>query len=99
MDKQTAIKRLLAGETIEYAEGGNSMTPLIKSREPIILAPVPEGHTFKRGQIVFVRVRGNIYTHKISAVEKDRVQISNNHGHVNGWTMKSNVYGIYIGKA
>ena len=75
------------------------MVPLIYSNEKIILAPISPGHVFKRGQIVLVKVRGNIYTHKITAVDKERVQISNNHGYVNGWTKKSNVYGIMIGKA
>jgi hypothetical protein len=29
----------------------------------------------------------------ITALEKDRVQIGNNHGRVNGWTPKANVFG------
>jgi hypothetical protein len=99
MTAKQAIEKLLAGETIVYSEGGNSMTPKIKSREPIILAPIPPDHVFKRGQIVLCRVGKYHYTHLISAVSKDRVQISNNHGHVNGWTPKSRVYGIYIGTA
>ena len=75
------------------------MTPIIRSHEPIVLAPIPSDHVFKRDQIVLCKVKGNFYTHKISAVEKVRVQISNNHGHVNGWTSVQNVYGIYVGKA
>lgn len=37
---------------------------------------------------------GRIYTHKVSALRKGQVQISNNRGHVNGWTKLDNVYGI-----
>jgi len=33
------------------------------------------------------------YLHLITALEKDSVQIGNNHGRINGWTPQSNVYG------
>lgn len=36
---------------------------------------------------------GFVYLHLITALEKERVQIGNNHGRINGWTPKSNVYG------
>ena len=34
-----------------------------------------------------------VYLHLITALEKERVQIGNNHGRINGWTQKTNVYG------
>lgn len=45
----------------------------------------------KKGQIVLARVSGRLYLHLISALEGERVQISNNKGHVNGWTPRSQV--------
>jgi hypothetical protein len=92
--KQILIARLAAGETIhDYKEGGNSMTPRIKSREPVNLAP-PDHAKLEVGDMVFCKVSGNFYTHLISAVKPGQFQISNNHGHVNGWTTWDKVYGI-----
>ena len=70
------------------------MTPILKSREEVLLAPVLR--ELKKDDIVLCRVNGNNYTHKITGIRKDQVQISNNHGHVNGWTSISNVFGIVI---
>lgn len=92
--KSMIIERLAKGETIEdYREGGNSMTPLIKSKEPVTLAP-PNTDKLEIGDMVFCKVSGKYYTHLISAIKPDQFQISNNHGHVNGWTHKSKIYGI-----
>lgn len=77
---------------MRYKEGGNSMLPLIKSRESVDIRPVDR--QLDCGDIVFARIGNRYYTHLISAVDGDRVQISNNHGHVNGWTHKSNVFGL-----
>lgn len=88
------IEQLEAGHTVEdYREGGNSMVPLIYSRQPVTLAPVDRTR-LERGDIVFVKVKGRIYTHKVLGVRKGQVQIGNNHGGVNGWTKVENVYGI-----
>lgn len=91
--KEMMVKRLLNGETISnYKEGGNSMVPLIHHRQPVDIRPVDRA--LKIGDIVFAKVHGHFYTHLISALEGERVQISNNHGRVNGWTHKSKVYGL-----
>jgi hypothetical protein len=90
------VERLRAGEIVEgYRESGNSMVPIIRHREAVTLAPVrPE--LLQKGDIVLVKVGGSLYTHKVSAVDHGhrRVQIANNHGHVNGWTSYDCVYGI-----
>lgn len=89
-----AIERLQAGETVDdYKEGGDSMEPILKSRQPVTLSPV-DTSLLEKGDIVFVRVRGNVCTHLVSALQPNRVQISNNGGHVNGWTSRMNVFGI-----
>ena len=94
MSKKEIIEALLSGESIKgYKEGGNSMTPLIKSRQPVNIDPV-DTSKLSKGDIVLVKVNGNIYTHKVTALSKGQVQIGNNHGGINGWTDLSNVYGI-----
>jgi hypothetical protein len=92
--QREAIAQLQAGKTIEnYREGGNSMTPLIHHRQPVTLAPVDTSQ-LERGDIVLVKVRGRVVTHKVTGLREGQAQISNNHGHVNGWTSLANVYGI-----
>lgn len=88
------IERLLNGETIISKEPGNSMLPIIKSKQPVRIEPAT-WEDVKVGDIVYCKVRGNVYTHLVSAKNDKRgCQISNNHGHVNGWT--KNVYGKVI---
>lgn len=48
------------------------------------------------GDIVLARVAGTTYLHLVSAIEGDRVQISNNRGRVNGWTNQARVFGICV---
>ena len=91
--KDLMVARLQNGETIYgHKESGNSMSPLIESREPVDIRPVDR--ELKVGDIVFVRIGRRYYLHLVSAINNDRVQISNNHGHVNGWTSKANVFGL-----
>lgn len=85
--------RLLAGETVENKEGGNSMVPLIHSRQPVTIEPV-DPTKLEPGDIVFVKVRGRFFTHLVKALRGNEVQIGNNHGHINGWAKSYNVFGI-----
>jgi hypothetical protein len=98
MSKQHVIARLQAGETLQYSEPGNSMVGLIKSREEVTLSPV--NRELEVDDIVLVKVRGSIYTHKIVAIRekngKKQYLIGNNHGGINGWTGHDKVYGIVI---
>ena len=88
------IAKLQAGEKVEHREGGNSMTPIIESREPVTLEPV-DVDKLEAGDIVLVKVRGKHYTHLVLGFRgDDEVQIGNNKGHSNGWTKRTNVYGI-----
>ena len=78
-----------------YKESGNSMTPIIKHREPVDIYPV-DVRLLTPGDVVVSRVAGRIYTHLVKAVEGHRVQIGNNHGKINGWTTRDKVYGIVV---
>lgn len=86
-------ERLAKGEKVINKEGGNSMLPLIKSKQPVTLELVDK-EKLAPGDIVYVKVRGNVYTHKVLAVRENEVSIGNNRGGVNGWTNKDNVYAI-----
>jgi hypothetical protein len=73
------------------------MVPLIRSRQLVTVAPVDPARV-EVGDIVLARVAGIVYLHLVSAVDiaKERVQISNNRGRVNGWTNHARIYGICI---
>ena len=88
------IARLLSVETIISKEKGNSMLPLIKSKQPVRIEPTTWDKC-KKGDIVYCKVKGHVYTHKVYAFSANKgVQIGNNKGHINGWTKQ--VYGLVI---
>lgn len=68
------------------------MVPLVNSGDLCTVKPISE--PLRKRDIVLCKVRGAQYLHLVTAVRADQVQISNNRGHVNGWTPLSNVYGI-----
>lgn len=88
------IEKLKSGQTCLVQGFGQSMTPILKSGQVCRVEPVTEETELKKNDIVLCKVKGHIYLHKISAIDKNRYQISNNHKHVNGWVGRSNIYGI-----
>ena len=85
----TRIQELEEKGEITIKCSGNSMTPRIKDLEPITITS--DCSDLKKGDIVFCKVNGRFFVHLITAIRGKQFQISNNHGHVNGWTNK--VYG------
>lgn len=102
MSKASFIASLLQqGQFIEkYKEAGNSMLPILKSNQPVSLIPVDSSTLLEVDDIVFCKVKGNYYTHLISAVrtrnQQIEYQISNNHGFVNGWVKRRNIFGKVV---
>ena len=96
---QIAI-RVADGETVTFRPTGNSMVPLIHSRDEVVVAPV-DRTLLAVGDIVLTKVAGCVYLHLIRALDrpKGRVQIGNNRGRVNGWTSLDRVYGIAVSVA
>lgn len=87
-------ERLENGETFVTSEKGNSMVPLIHSGQKFKLEPATLEQV-QVGDIVYCKIAGRYFTHLVTAKNDQRgCQISNNHGHVNGWTKK--VYGKVI---
>lgn len=74
---------------------GHSMVGRVRSGEEILLRAQPD---FEVGDVVFCKVKGNYYLHKV--VKKDILRgylIGNNKGSINGWTTK--VYALAYKKA
>lgn len=86
------IDKLSNGETVKFRPRGNSMNPKIKSGNLVTVEPISCPPDV--GSIVLCKVRGRQYLHIVSAIKKDRFQISNNKGRVNGWIGLSSIYGI-----
>lgn len=72
------------------------MTPKIKSGQLCTVEPVKDASTIAIGDIVLCKIGGSQYLHLVTAREGDRVRISNNHGHHNGWANPQAVYGKLI---
>lgn len=88
-------ERLQRGETVSFRPHGQSMLPHIRSGELVTVRPVDEGEELRAGMIALATVRGKMYLHFIRAVYKDRVLIGPPH-HVNGWTDRDKVAGIFV---
>jgi hypothetical protein len=74
------------------------MTPRIKSGQLCTVAPL-KAEDLERldpGTIVLCKVNGKQFLHLLSAKRGKQAQISNNHGHVNGWTRFDHVYGYLV---
>lgn len=94
------MNKLLKGETVISRPVGNSMVPLIKSKQFVWLEPVNISTELKQDDIVYCKVKGRFYTHKVLAVkkvdDKDRFLIGNNKGGINGWIGKNKIYGRVV---
>ena len=98
-ENKISADHLQAGETIIIVGFGQSMTPILKSGQPAIITPVTAETVLKKNDVVFFKVSGHYYLHKITAIRNGTTfQISNNHGHANGWVSKNCIYGIMTKK-
>jgi hypothetical protein len=95
------IAQLREGKGVTFAGKGNSMVPKIKSRQKCTYAPVTGHEDLALGDMVFCKVGRWTFTHLLTGIKGDeksgyQYQISNNHGHVNGWTTLDKIYGKVI---
>lgn len=88
-------EKLAVGETVSFRPRGNSMKPRIKSGQLCTVAPLtadPEAD-----DVVLCFVRSSYYLHLVKAVDANRgFQIGNNHGGINGWVNRSQIYGLLV---
>lgn len=101
-ENHISAEQLQQGKVGKITGIGNSMTPILKSKQAVIVTPITDKIILEKGDIVLCKVKGNHYLHKIHSIRKvgDNYQylIGNNHGHMNGWVNKDKIYGkvIYI---
>jgi hypothetical protein len=93
--RKFAIKVLEEKNEVILQCNGGSMAPLINPRESIFIRRVlPE--QLRVGDACFCRIKGALQVHLISAIDKDRYQISNNKKFVNGWIGANSIYGLAV---
>ncbi len=91
-----AAEHLMNGETCKVVGYGQSMTPILKSGQPVIVVPITDEITINKNDIVFCKVKGHYYLHKVLALKGNAYQIGNNHGHVNGTVGRKCIYGKVV---
>ena len=98
LENSVSAEHLKNGETCKITGIGNSMTPILESKQPVIFEPVTEETVLKKRDIVLCKVKGHYYLHLIHAIRTNKkgstYLIGNNHGHMNGWISRNNIYGI-----
>lgn len=72
------------------------MQPKINDRDYVTLTPC-DPDELEVGDIVLVRVKGNVLLHLIKAIDNHkRFLIGNNRGKINGWAGRNAIYGKVI---
>lgn len=83
---------LARGETVQIKPRGHSMKGKVNDGDLVTVEPC-DPSTLTVGDIVLVRVHGNDYLHLVKAMDKERFQIGNNRGGINGWVGLHSIYG------
>ena len=96
------LKTLLEKREVTFKPHGNSMTPKIHSGDQVTVRACGPW-AYRVGDVVYAKVKGNYYLQLLTALDESagsgylmRFQISNNHGHVNGWCSARQMYGICV---
>ena len=90
-------EHLKNGEECIVVGFGQSMTPILKSGQPVRVVPIDDSINLNKNDIVFVKISGHYYLHKISAIKNGvSYQISNNYGHINCLVSRNSIYGKVV---
>lgn len=97
LENKISAEHLKNGEICRLVGIGNSMTPILKSRQPVLVEPITDETKLSKKDIVFCKVKGHYYLHLIHGIKSNNTYlIGNNHGHMNGWISRSNIFGKVI---
>lgn len=93
------VSQLKKGLSVSMNPQGQSMTPIINSGDTVVVVPYKANeHVLNVNDVVLCKVKDSLLLHKVTAIKPtpkgNRIQISNNHGYVNGWIAPSKVYGV-----
>jgi len=79
------VEKLRRGEKVQMRPQGGSMTPRIQSGQLVTIVPATIAEV-EVGDVVLSKVKGSYRLHLISGRKDGRLQISNAHGFINGYT-------------
>ena len=88
-----AIEKLKKGETVQVRPRGHSMKGKVNDGNLVTVSPCNPAQ-LSVGDIVLVRVKGNVYLHLVKSISNGRFLIGNNRGGINGWVGHNCIYGI-----
>ena len=74
---------------------GTSMTPAIRVVQRVRLRPARNGEALS-GLVVLAKVGERLWLHRATDETPDRVHIEADNGMVNGWTPRTQVYGVLV---
>ena len=95
LENRITCDKLREGHVCKVTGIGNSMIPILKSKKTVICVQVKKDTVLKKKDIVLCKVNGHFYLHLIHAIRNDKTYlIGNNHGHMNGWVNKNNIFGV-----
>ena len=97
-ENQSAAEKLLNGEMGKIIGFGQSMTPILASGQAVIVSPLKEDTEINKKDIVFCKVKGHYYLHLVHSIKDGRYLIGNNHGHMNGWIGRKQIFGKVVQK-
>lgn len=90
-------EHLKKGEECIVVGFDQSMTLILKSGQLVQVVLIDDSISLNKNNIVFVKISDHYYLHKISAIKNGvSYQISNNHGHINGWVSRNSIYGKVV---
>ncbi len=84
-------ERLQNGETVTFKPSGHSMSPLIKHKQEVTIAPSVK---ILINDVVLCKVKGRICLHQVKSLGDKGYLIGNMKGYINGWT--HTIYGKVI---
>lgn len=94
------ISKLKEGRSVTFRARGKSMHGKISDGQMVHVVPITAEYTPRVGDIVLCRVHGSEFLHMVSALRGDgpktQFQIANASGHVNGWTSRDKIYGLFV---
>ena len=95
-ENKISAEHLLGGDVCKIIGFGQSMTPILASGQAVIVEPLKDDTEINKKDIVFCKARGHYYLHLVHAIKNNRYLIGNNHGHMNGWIGRDNIFGKVI---
>jgi len=92
---KSVLAELALGNDVQLVGKGDSMDPIIKNRETVMITPY-DGRLLKTGDIVLVRMNSKFLTHQVLEAKDGTFLIGNAKGKTDGWVSGDAILGLII---